>query len=99
MSSLHLPSFLLPDDRHDIARPVPYRGRLGLRLPEEHNQLQKELDSLRMYAEQHLMSINHKKSKILVFTRHRKYDFIPEYFGVYCELMSSRPPARVEGRS
>ena len=78
MTSLHLPSSLVPEDRHDIARPVPYRGRLGLRLPEEDNQLQTELDSLRLYAEQHLMSINHKKSKILLFSRHRKYDFMPE---------------------
>jgi hypothetical protein len=31
-----------------------------------------------VYAENHLMSINHLKTKVLLFSRYRKYDFLPE---------------------
>ena len=78
MTALHLPSSLVPDTRPDIPQPVPYRGRLGLRLPEELNELQSELHSLNVYAENHLMSVNHLKTKVMLFSRHRKYDFLPE---------------------
>lgn len=78
MAALHLPSSLVPDTRPDIPRPVSYRGRHGLRLPDELNELQSELDCLNLYAENHLMSINHLKTKVLLFSRHRKYDFLPE---------------------
>ena len=36
------------------------------------------MDSLNTYAINHLMSINHQKTKVLLFSRHRKYDFVPE---------------------
>ena len=50
MAALHLPSSLVVDSRPDIPRPLPYRGRHGLRLPRESNALQDELDSLNLYA-------------------------------------------------
>ena len=78
MAALHLPSSLVPDSRPDIPRPVPYRGRLGLRLPEELNELQSELRSLNVYAENHRMSVNHLKTKVMIFSRHRQYNFLPE---------------------
>ena len=78
MAALHLPSSLVPDTRPDTPRPVPYRGRHGLRLPEEHNELQSELDYLSVYAENHLMSVSHQKTKVMLFSRHTKYDFLPE---------------------
>jgi hypothetical protein len=78
MAALHLPTSLVPDTRPDIQRPVPYRGRHGLRLPDELNELQYELDCMNLYAENHLMSINHIKTKVLLFSRHKKYDFLPE---------------------
>ena len=78
MAALHLPSSLVPDTRPDIPRPVSYRGRHGLRLPEESNELQSELHSLNKYAESHLMSVNHLKTKVMLFARHRKYDCMPE---------------------
>ena len=78
MSSLHLPTSLVPDTRPDIPRPVPYRGRLGLSLPRASNTLQDELDSLKIYTDQHLMSCNQKKTKILLFSKMKKYDFMPE---------------------
>ena len=67
MTALHLPTSLVPDTRPDIPRPVPYRGRHGLRLPEELNELQSELQNLNVYAETHLMSVNHLKTKVMLF--------------------------------
>ena len=77
MAALHLPTALVPDIR-PVPRPVPYRGRLGLRLPRENNPLQDELDSLEEITNQNLMSCNQKKTKVLLFSRMKKYDFIPE---------------------
>jgi hypothetical protein len=77
MASLHLPTVLVPDTR-PVPRPVPYRSRLGLRLPRESNTLQDELDSLEVFTQQNLMSCNQQKTKILLFSRMKKYDFSPE---------------------
>ena len=76
--SLDLASSLVPDTRPDIPRPVPYRGRLGLMLPRESNVLQDEVDSLCQLTSDRLMSINRKKTKIMLFSRMKKYDFLPE---------------------
>jgi hypothetical protein len=78
MAALHLPSSLVVDTRPDIPRPVPYRGRHGLMLPRESNTLQYELDSLNIYAKKHKMSVNHQKTKVMLFARHNIYDFVPE---------------------
>ena len=78
MVSLDLATSLVPDTRPDIPRPVPYRGRLGLMLPRETNEMQNELDSLNLYAQDHLMSVNKEKTKIMLFSRQKKYDFLPE---------------------
>ena len=80
MTALHLPTSLVPDTRPDIPRPLPYRGRLGLMLPEQSNELKLELDNLNIYAKNHLMSLNHQKTKVMLFSRHRKYDFSPELY-------------------
>ena len=77
MASLHLPTALVPDTR-PVPRPVPYRGRLGMRLPRESNTLQDELDSLEVFTQQNLMSCNQQKTKILLFSRMKTYDFSPE---------------------
>ena len=69
---------LVPDTRPELQRPVPYRGRFELRLPREKIKLQNEIDSLSVYATNHLMSLNHQKTKVLLCTIHRKYDFLPE---------------------
>ena len=40
--------------------------------------MQDNLDSLNLYADQHLMSVNQEKTKIMLFSRQKKYDFLPE---------------------
>ena len=78
MAALHLPSSLVMDTRLDIPRPVPFRGRHGFKLPKESNTLQYELDSLNLYAKKHKMSVNHQKTKVMLFARHKNFDFVPE---------------------
>ena len=78
MAAFHLPSSLVVDSRLDIPRPVPFRGKHGLRLPGESNALQDELDSLNLYAANRKMSVNHQKTRVMLFSRHKKYDFLPE---------------------
>ena len=67
MASLHLPTSLVEDTRPDIPRPVPYRSRLGLMLPRENNTMQDELDKLKLYTDEHLMSVNQNKTKVLMY--------------------------------
>jgi hypothetical protein len=67
MVALHLPSSLVVDTRPDIPRPVPYRGRHGLMLPRQSNSMQDELDLLNLYAKSHKISVNHQKTKIMLF--------------------------------
>ena len=71
MASLHLPTALVPDTR-PVPRPVPYRSRLGLRLPRESNTLQDELDSLEVFTQQNLMSCNLQKTKIFIVLQNEK---------------------------
>ena len=78
MAALDMPASLVPDTRPNIPRPVPYRGRLGLRLPEDKNKLQEELTNLEIYAKNHLMCLNRQKTRVMLFSRHKKYDFVPE---------------------
>ena len=40
--------------------------------------MQDELDFLNSYARNHKISVNHQKTKIMLFSRHIKYDFVPE---------------------
>ena len=68
----------MPDTRPDISRPGPYRSRLGLRLPREANKMQDQLDALKQYTEDHKMSVNHQKTKFLLFSKMKKFDFTPE---------------------
>ena len=47
-------------------------------LPRESNPMQDELDFLNLYAKNHKISVNHQKTKIMLFSRHKQYDFVPE---------------------
>ena len=69
---------LIQDTRATTARPVPYHGRTGHRLPKENNPMQIQLDNLSEYCRQAKMSINKQKTKCMLFNKARKYDFIPE---------------------
>jgi len=78
MVSLDLASTLVPDTRTDLPRPVPYRGRFELMLPREKNRMQNELDSLIKYTDEHKMKIYHTKTKVMLFSKMKMFDFQPE---------------------
>ena len=75
---LILKETLVLDTRSETARPVPYHGRTGHRLPTRSNPMQAQLDSLSEYCRQAKMSINKQKTKCMLFNRAKQYDFIPE---------------------
>jgi hypothetical protein len=47
-------------------------------LPASNNPLQPELDEIKRYTDTNLMSINEKKSKIMIFNSRKKWDVMPE---------------------
>ena len=61
---LCLKETLVQDTRSDTARPVPYHGRTGHRLPIRSNPMQAELNSLSDYCRQAKMSIKKEKNKV-----------------------------------
>ena len=69
---------LIQDTRTTTAKPVPYHGRTGQRLPIEKNPMQIQLDDLSEYCRQAKMSINKQKTKCMLFNKAKKYDFVPE---------------------
>lgn len=69
---------LIQDTRATTARPVPYHGRTGQRLPEDKNPMQIQLDDLSEYCRQAKMSINKQKTKCVLFNKGKNNDFIPE---------------------
>ena len=59
--------------------PRIYHDRNGLTLQPANSILQRRLNDLVEYVEDHDMVLNTKKTKIIPFNFTRKYDFVPEY--------------------
>ena len=47
-------------------------------LPVENSKVLKQLHETRNYAEKNSMKINYKKTKVMVFNKCKKWDFMPE---------------------
>ena len=60
-----------------MPRPVPYHSRTGHRLP-PNNKHQLELDKIKLSILDKKMAINTLKTKSMLFSTWRKYDFQPE---------------------
>ena len=59
-------------------RPVPYRSRYYLTLPDHANLTNTELSKMADYADRIFMEINIKKTKVLLFNKkRRRIDFLP----------------------
>ena len=59
-------------------RPVPYRSRYELTLPDHNNKTSNELVKITEYADRNFMEINVKKTKTLLFNKKaRSIDFLP----------------------
>ena len=59
-------------------RPLQYHQRTGHVLPAENSSVQSLLNELKDYTMVNEMKLNSDKSKVILFNRSRKYDFLPE---------------------
>ena len=83
-------SDLVPD-RTDRQRPLSFRERAGLVLPDENNLLQFYIHDVETFASNNNMIIDKKKTQGMLFTFSRKLDFPPEIFfsdGSFLETIS-----------
>ena len=75
--SIDLKQCLIPDPV-DRARPVNYHERTGHILPAQNNLLQYYIHDTENFVADNKMIINKTKTKVISFTKSRKWDFPPE---------------------
>ena len=75
--SVNLKSSLIPDVQ-DRPRPLNYHERTGHVLPEDNNLLHHYIRDTEKFTQQNKMIINKQKTKVISFTKSRKWDFPPE---------------------
>ena len=75
--SIDLKQCLIPDPQNR-PRPHNYHERTGHILPAENNLLQYYIQDTEKFVSDNKMVINKKKTKIISFTKSRKWDFPPE---------------------
>ena len=73
--SIHLKETLIKNPTP--VHPLQYHERTGHILPNERSKVQKLLQDLKVYTEEHEMKLNQKKTKAIVFHNAIKYDFLP----------------------
>ena len=64
-------------DENELTRPLAFHSRTEHILPDELNEMQKELTELEEYCEKYKMKINPKKTKAMLFNSKIKSDFQP----------------------
>ena len=77
--SIDLKNCLIPDPV-DRVRPRNYHERTGHVLPGENNLLQYSIRDTEEFVCANQMKINKKKTKVISFTKSRKWDFPPELY-------------------
>ena len=75
--SIDLKTCLIPDPVNR-ARPRNYHERTGHVLPEQNNLLQFYIRDAEQFVSENLMVLNKQKTKVMSFTKSRKWDFPPE---------------------
>ena len=78
--ALNLKKCLTENPELNPARPLQYHQRTGHVLPETQSSVQALLGDLNQYAEAHEMKLNSDKTKVILFNKSRKYDFLPECY-------------------
>ena len=76
--SVNLKTSLIPDPE-DRAQPLNYQERTGHILPGEQNLLQYYIEDAESYCSNNQMVINKQKTKVIKFSKSRKWDFPPEH--------------------
>ena len=88
--SIDLKACLVPDPVQR-ARPLNFHERTGHILPEENNLLQHFISDTEQFVSENKMVINKDKTKVISFTKRRKWDFPPEVHfsdGTHIEYIS-----------
>ena len=75
--AIYLKSSLTNDDEDTLEKPLPYHSRTNQILPTEASKVQKQLNDLIDYANENEMRLNKKKTKVMLFSNAKKYDFTP----------------------
>ena len=68
----------LMEDNSTRPKPLNFHERTGHILPKEHNLLQYYLYDTELFAKKNNMVINKEKTKVISFTKSKKWDFPPE---------------------
>ena len=76
--ALNLKKKLIVNPDPHPPRPLQYHQRTGHVLPADQSAVQTLLVDLKGYADRHEMKLNEEKTKVILFNRSRKYDFLPE---------------------
>ena len=76
--SVNLKTSLITDPE-ERAQPLNYQERTGHILPEEQNLLQYYIEDAESYCSNNQLVINKQKTKVIKFSKSRKWDFPPEH--------------------
>ena len=78
--SLNLKKQLVKKPDPNPPRPLQFHDRTGHILPQGVSVVQKQLEALKTYSDDHQMRLNVEKTKVIVFNRSKKYDFMPNCY-------------------
>ena len=76
--AINIKENVIPCPPEDIIHPLNFHNRTGHLLPPEASIMNSEMEKLCRYTEEHQMEINIRKSKVMLFNPHRRYDFMPD---------------------
>ena len=76
--SLDIKKATIPDPDPNPTLPRQYHERTGHVLPETNNPLQEQIENLKTYASENGMVINEEKTKVMLFNKSIKTDFLPQ---------------------
>ena len=76
--SIKIKDDLKKDENRFWQKPAMKRERFEQVLPEDKNEIQKQLDDICRYADENEMKLNSEKTKVMLFNAAKKNDFMPE---------------------
>ena len=78
--SLNLKKQLVKKPDPNPPRPLQFHDRTGHILPQGVSEVQMQLETIKTYSEDHQMRLNVEKTKVILFNRSKKYDFMPNCY-------------------
>ena len=78
LAAINVKKATIMDPNPNPVLPRQFHERTNHILPNENNPLQNEIEKLKKYAEENGMKINQEKTKVMLFNRATKTDFLPQ---------------------